>query len=257
MASITARRASNTSPKTSDTDSAILALLGKKEVLKRRFGFTSIFAFAICELITWETVLALFSQGLNNGGPAGLVYGFLIAWLSTLSVYIVIAELASMAPIAGGQYYWVYMLAPQRWKKFSSYVIGWLTSLAWIATVATETIFAGTIIQGLIVLDYPEYEGKKWQGTLLAWLVIAVAVSINVVIPGMLPIFNKFIFVFHLPVFVLRTVVRSPMENRRVSIMAKPRRPLRIMLPQMARGMLIAAFETRDSRLATKYHQKK
>lgn len=202
MVSITPRRGSRNPPKTSDTDSATLALLGKKQVLKRRFGFTSIFAFAICELITWETVLALFSQGLNNGGPAGLVYGFLIAWLSTLSVYIVIAELASMAPIAGGQYYWVYMLAPQRWKKFSSYVIGWLTSLAWIATVATETIFAGTIIQGLIVLDYPEYEGKQWQGTLLAWLVIAVAVSINVVIPGMLPIFNKFIFVFHLAGFM-------------------------------------------------------
>lgn len=88
-------------------DSDVLAKLGKVEVLKRRFGLISIFSFAICELITWETVLALFSQGLDNGGPAGLVYGFLIAWLSTLSVYVVISELASMAPIAGGQYYWV------------------------------------------------------------------------------------------------------------------------------------------------------
>jgi amino acid transporter len=95
------------SEKNADTER--LALLGKKQVLKRRFGFISIFGFAVCELITWETVLALFSQGFNNGGPAGLVYGFLIAWLSTLSVYTVISELASMAPIAGGQYYWVYM----------------------------------------------------------------------------------------------------------------------------------------------------
>ena len=93
------------SDKNSDTDR--LALLGKKQVLKRRFGFVSIFGFAVCELITWETVLAIFSQGFNNGGPAGLAYGFLIAWLSTMSVYTVISELASMAPIAGGQYYWV------------------------------------------------------------------------------------------------------------------------------------------------------
>jgi choline transport protein len=68
------------------TDSDTLAQLGKKQVLKRRFGFWSLLGFAVCELITWETVLALFSQGFNNGGPAGLVYGFLIAWLSTLSV---------------------------------------------------------------------------------------------------------------------------------------------------------------------------
>ena len=70
-------------------DSDTLALLGKKQVLKRRFGFWSLFAFAVCELITWETVLALFAQALENGGPAGLVYGFLIAWLSSLFVTIV------------------------------------------------------------------------------------------------------------------------------------------------------------------------
>jgi amino acid transporter len=93
-----------------DADTDMLALLGKKQVLKRRFGLISIFGFAMCELITWETVLALFSQGFDNGGPAGLVYGYLIAWLSTLSVYTVISELASMAPIAGGQYYWVSLL---------------------------------------------------------------------------------------------------------------------------------------------------
>lgn len=188
------------SEKNSDTDR--LALLGKKQVLKRRFGFLSIFGFAMCELITWETVLALFSQGFNNGGPAGLVYGFLIAWLSTLSVYTVISELASMAPIAGGQYYWVYMLAPPRYKKSSSYIVGWLTSLAWIATVATESLFAGTMIQGLIVLDYPDYESKLWQGTLLTWVVMAVAVFINVIIPGLLPKFEIFILVFHVAGFI-------------------------------------------------------
>jgi amino acid permease len=89
------------------SDSAVLALLGKKQVLKRRFSFITMFAFAVCELITWETVLALFSQSFDNGGPAGAVYGFIIAWSSTLSVYTVISELASMAPIAAGQYYWV------------------------------------------------------------------------------------------------------------------------------------------------------
>lgn len=185
-----------------DTDSARLALLGKKEVLKRRFGFWSTLGFAVCELITWETVLALFAQGFSNGGPAGLVWGFIIAWSSTLSVYTVISELASMAPIAGGQYYWVYMLAPSRWKIFSSYIIGWLTSLAWVATIATECIFAGTMIQGVVILDHPDYNPKNWQGTLFAWLVIAVAVFVNVIVPGLLPKFEIFILVFHVSGFI-------------------------------------------------------
>lgn len=83
-------------------DSAMLASLGKKQVLKRRFAFISLFGFAVCELITWETVLSLFSQAFENGGPAGAVYGFIIAWFSTMSVYTVVSELASLAPIAGG-----------------------------------------------------------------------------------------------------------------------------------------------------------
>lgn len=153
-------------------------------------------------MITWETVLALFSQGFDNGGPAGLVYGFIIAWSSTLSVYTVISELASMAPIAAGQYYWVYILAAPKWKVFCSYVIGWLTSMAWVATVATECLFAGTILQGLLVLDHPDYEGQLWQGTLLAWLVTTVCVFVNAVLPGMLPKFEIFIIVFHLAGFV-------------------------------------------------------
>lgn len=149
------------------TDDQALARLGKKQVLKRRFGFVSIVGFAMAELITWETVLTLFYEPFENGGPAGAFYGYIIACLSTLSVYTVISELASMAPIAGGQYYWVYMLAPLRWKKASSYLIGWLTSLAWIATIATETIFLGTMIEGLITLNNPGFVSQRWQNTLL------------------------------------------------------------------------------------------
>jgi amino acid transporter len=191
--------------KSEQIDEGALALLGKKQVLKRRFGFISLFGFAVCELITWETVLALFSQAFQNGGPAGNVYGYIIAWVSTLSVYTVISELASMAPIAGGQYYWVYMMAAPEWRNVLSYVVGWLTTLAWIATVATETLFAGTMIQGVVTLDYPGYyleHMAMYQGTLLTWAVIAVCIFINVVIPNWLPRFEVFILVFHLAGFV-------------------------------------------------------
>lgn len=184
------------------TDSDTLALLGKKQVLKRRFGFWSLLAFAVCELITWETVLALFSQGFENGGPAGLIYGFMIAWSSTFSVYVVIAELASAYPIASGQYFWVYVLGPRKYKKVLSYVVGWLTSLAWIATIATECLFAGTIIQGILVLNYPTYEPKLWQGALLTWVVILTNVLINIFIPGFLPRIEIGIMGLHLAGFV-------------------------------------------------------
>jgi amino acid transporter len=200
-------------PETSDD--LALARLGKKQVLKRRFNFMAIVGFAMAELITWETVLTLFSQSFDNGGPAGAFYGYIIACLSTLSTYTVIAELASMAPIAGGQYYWVYMLAPMRWKKVCSYLIGWLTSLAWIATIATETIFLGTMIEGLITLNNPDFAQQRWQNTLLAWASVAGTFFINVVVPHILPRFEIFMLVLHLAGFIAITAVLLAMSPKK------------------------------------------
>ncbi|KAJ5987035.1 hypothetical protein N7451_011400 [Penicillium sp. IBT 35674x] len=196
-------------------DDQALARLGKKQVLKRRFGFYSIIGFAMAELITWETVLTLFYESYENGGSAGAFYGYIIACLSTLSTYTVIAELASMAPIAGGQYYWVYMLAPMRWKKVCSYLIGWLTSMAWIATVATETIFLGTMIEGLVTLNNPEFAQQRWQNTLLAWASVAATFFINVVIPNVLPRFEIVILILHLAGFIGITATLLAMSPKK------------------------------------------
>lgn len=43
-----------------------------------------------------EELLSAVFMTYGSGGPAGLAYGFLIAWFSSLSVYLVVAEMASM-----------------------------------------------------------------------------------------------------------------------------------------------------------------
>ncbi len=68
--------------------------------------------------------------------------------------------------------------------------------------------------------------------------------AVMAVAPAMDGTLSENIWMKGKPVSVPRTVSRSPMQKRRVSIMVKPKRPLKIMLPQMARGILIAAFET-------------
>ncbi|KAL8825272.1 MAG: hypothetical protein Q9191_004511 [Dirinaria sp. TL-2023a] len=76
--------------------------------------------------------------------------------------------------------------------------LGWLTSLAWIATLATGSIFVGTMIQGLIILNYPTYDSQQYHGTFLCWAVIAVAVFLNTVISGLLPAIEGLILIFHI-----------------------------------------------------------
>ncbi|KAL8685422.1 MAG: hypothetical protein Q9218_007772 [Villophora microphyllina] len=180
-----------------DRDREELARLGKKQVLKRNFGFMSMLGFSCTMLVTWEGLLVLFVQGLTNGGPAGLVYGFLFAWIGTLAVFLTLAEMVSMAPTSSGQYHWVAMLAPPWCRKFLSYLTGWLTVAGWQAFVASACYLCGTLIQGLIVLENPSYQPKLWHGTLLFWASAACAVFVNTVVSRALPALEGFILVFH------------------------------------------------------------
>ncbi|PQE06527.1 GABA permease protein [Rutstroemia sp. NJR-2017a WRK4] len=180
-----------------------LARLGKKPVLKRNFGFMSILGFSCTVLITWEGSLILFLSGLQNGGPAGIVYGFLLIWIGNLSVFSTLSELVSMAPTSGGQYHWVSMMAPPSCSKFLSYITGWLTVGGWQGAVASGGYLTGTLIQGLIALTVPTYEPKGWQGTLLFWSVIFFAVFINAIVSSLLPKFEGLILVLHIVGFFI------------------------------------------------------
>lgn len=79
---------------------------------------------------------------------------------------------------------------------------GWLTVIAWIATLAVGMIFVGTIIQGVAILDNPGYTNKEWHGTLLSWAVVGVAVFINTVVAGLLPFLEGMILFLHIMGFV-------------------------------------------------------
>ena len=158
----------------------------------------SILGFSCTVLITWEGTLILFLSGFQNGGPAGVIYGYLLVWIGTLSVFATLSELVSMAPTSGGQYHWVSMLAPSSSSKFLSYITGWLTVGGWQAAVASGGFLTGTLIQGLIALTVPDYQPKSWHGTLLFWSVIFFAVFINTVISNLLPKFEGLILILHI-----------------------------------------------------------
>ncbi|EPE32956.1 GABA permease, putative [Glarea lozoyensis ATCC 20868] len=179
-----------------DRDNDDLIRLGKRPVLKRNFGFMSILGFSCTILITWEGTLILFLSGFQNGGPAGVVYGYLLVWIGTLSVFATLSELVSMAPTSGGQYHWVSMLAPPSCAKFLSYITGWLT--------------------GLIALTVPDYNPQAFHGTLTFWAVILFGVFVNTVVSNQLPKFEGLILILHVLGFfavLIPLVVLAPHGN--------------------------------------------
>jgi choline transport protein len=158
----------------------------------------------------------LFLSGFQNGGPAGVVYGYLLVWIGTLSVFATLSEVVSMAPTSGGLYHWVSMLAPPSCANFLSYITGWLTVGGWQAAVASGGFLTGTLIQGLIALTVPDYNPKAFHGTLLFWAVIFFGVFINTVVSNLLPKFEGLILILHILGFfavLIPLVVLAPHGN--------------------------------------------
>ncbi|EUC44350.1 hypothetical protein COCMIDRAFT_27322 [Bipolaris oryzae ATCC 44560] len=212
-----------------DRDRYELARVGKEQVLKRRFGLVSMTGLSCGLMCTWETLLvyfSVFSIGFNNGGPAGLIYGFILIWLGNFSVFICIGELASAVPTAGGQYHWVSLLAPQSSNKFFSYVTGWLTVIGWIAALTSVCYFVADLILQLVSLNDADgaYAREGWHGTLLLWALLLLCVFINVFISGALPTIEVLVLIVHILGFfgiLIPLVYLTPAHNSAKDIFSK------------------------------------
>ncbi|EXJ61484.1 uncharacterized protein A1O5_11800 [Cladophialophora psammophila CBS 110553] len=195
--------------KSVNRDEQEMARLGKRQELRRNFGFMSMLGFSCTLMITWEGLLTVFVYGLTDGGPAGLVYGYLFCWVGYFTVVASLAEMVSMAPTAGGQYHWTFLFAPKSCRNFLSFITGWQSVLSWQACLASAAYLGGTIIQGLLVLNYPSYDFQRWHGTLLLYSVIFLAMLFNTYLAKQLPKVEGAVLIVHIVGFfgVLITLV--------------------------------------------------
>lgn len=105
-------------------DSRDMRRLGRKQELVRNFRTISIVSFVALATSAWETNIFVFTQGLKDGGRPNVMYSLLWCFVGFIPIYLSMAEMASMAPIAGAQYHWVSEFAPRRYQKILSYVTG-------------------------------------------------------------------------------------------------------------------------------------
>jgi amino acid permease len=80
--------------------------MGKQQELMRNFRRVSSFSFTVMLTATWEYLLIANTQGLTNGGLAGLWWSFVWSFFLLGLIMLSLAEMASMAPTSGGQYHW-------------------------------------------------------------------------------------------------------------------------------------------------------
>ncbi|AQZ11285.1 (ZYRO0B15048g) [Zygosaccharomyces parabailii] len=152
--SVTSRRAGEVNyinAATSNSDNQLLAEIGYKQELQRKFSTLQVFGVAFSIMGLLPSIGTVLSTGLA-GGPVSAVWGWLIAGCLILMVGLAMAENSSAIPTAGGLYYWTYYYAPVGYKEVLSFIIGCTNSLALTAACCSISYgFAEEVLSAVIL----------------------------------------------------------------------------------------------------------
>ncbi|KAG7846930.1 hypothetical protein KL941_002723 [Ogataea angusta] len=133
------------------SDNELLAQIGYKQELKRKFSTLQVFGVAFSIMGLLPSIASVLAQGLT-GGTITLIWGWAIASTFVLLIAISMAELGSSLPTSGGLFYWTHFYAPEKIGVFLSYLVGNTNSVALVgALCSVDYGFAGEILAAVSI----------------------------------------------------------------------------------------------------------
>lgn len=100
-----------------------------------------------------------FFYPLVGGGPANIIWGWVMVSIVTLCVAISLGEITSVYPTAGGVYYQTYMLSPPWCRRIASWICGW-SYVAGNITITLAVNFGTTLFLVACVNVFVDDEGN-------------------------------------------------------------------------------------------------
>ncbi|KAK4613582.1 hypothetical protein CLAFUW4_08763 [Fulvia fulva] len=100
-----------------EADRADMGRFGNPQRLRRSLNSRTVAFFMIMTISSWAYVFNGASLGLSSAGTADTITVYMSAAVLYSTIVVSMAELASMVPLAGGPYHWVYMLASPRYES--------------------------------------------------------------------------------------------------------------------------------------------
>lgn len=128
--------------------------LGYKQNLFR--GLQGYQNFALCfAQMAVTPALCAFTYGfaLVAGGPATLVWAWIVAWFCSTIIALNLAEICGAYPSCGSVYHWSAQLVPAKYSALVSYAVGWLNLLANSTSDAIQAFFFANHLNAAIIVN--------------------------------------------------------------------------------------------------------
>ncbi|KAL4873647.1 hypothetical protein BDV12DRAFT_207489 [Aspergillus spectabilis] len=196
-----------------DEDDAILRANGHAQAMPRQFSWISALGLGFSITNSWVGYLSCFGQSLIYGGPQACLFSLVVAFVVQFTITLGLSELASAFPSSGGQYHYCYILSPKKTRRYSAYIVGWLSVLAWWITTCSGISLAAVVMTGIANFCYPRFVASQWHAYLTY-----VAVSFVTIIPVFvaskkISIFTQCTLYLSLAAYLVFFIVTLAMHN--------------------------------------------
>ncbi|KAH8700527.1 putative GABA permease [Talaromyces proteolyticus] len=181
--------------------------LGYQQELRRSYGLLDMLGFSFSIVTCWSALSGVFIIGVSAGGPPVVLYGWIGTCVLTMAVACAMAEMCSRWPVAGGQYSWVALMAPEQIAREMSYVTGWFMLMGIISMGSANNSFISNYILGQANLVFPQYTIERWQSVLVSYLAALIGGIINIWTPHLLYRLARAVFLWNMVSFVVIVVV--------------------------------------------------
>ncbi|KAJ7161161.1 amino acid transporter [Mycena filopes] len=166
---------------------ADLEKLGYKQEMTRSRGLFHILFMTLAMMAVPYGLAAPIATSLVAGGPATILWGWVVVSFFTLTLACSLGEICAKYPTSAGAYYWCFRLASPRRQLLLSWINGWLTMVG-VWTIALSVTFgtAQLIVAGAGIY-LPDWIAKPWQTYVIFLAVTAVTVMFCVFFNPILP----------------------------------------------------------------------
>ncbi|MFH9069681.1 amino acid permease [Streptomyces alboflavus] len=136
------------------SDEERLKQLGYQQTLSRSMSGRANFGVSFTIISILSGCMTMYGYGMNAGGPAVIMWGWLFVGLMTLFVGLSMAEVCSAYPTSAGLYFWAHRMAPNRSAAAWAWFTGWFNTLGQIAVTAGIDFGAATFLNALLDLQF-------------------------------------------------------------------------------------------------------
>jgi amino acid transporter len=159
-----------------DDDERLLAELGYKQELKRKWSAFSNFAISFSIISILAGCFTTFGQAWNNGGPIAISWGWPLISIFILLIGFAMAELVSAYPTAGGIYWWASKMGGPAYGWFT----GWLNLIGLIAVTASVDYGCATFLNLVLANTVDGWDGTLNQAFMLFVIILVAHGLINI-----------------------------------------------------------------------------